>query len=144
MHPTEDQLALFASGDAGFVRGLLLARHVRNCASCNGTVEEYRGLTAALAADVFPVDAWNQLAAEMHANIRLGLEAGACVRGEEAAASWWNPRLGVAMATLVILAGAGFVLRPSAQPSAQPVTVAAQHHVAVDTEGVTITNVILE
>jgi len=144
MHPTEDHLALFASGDAGFLRSALVARHIRTCPSCAATVEEYRELTAALADQVLVVPDWDQLAAEMRANIRLGLEAGACV-GNPAVGGWRNPRLVFAMASLMILAGAGFTMRnhPQTEP-ATSVTASTQHSVSVDTEGVTITNVILE
>ena len=143
-HPTEENLALYASGDAGFLRGAWLGRHIRGCPSCTSTVEEYRELTAALANDVLVVPDWNQLAAEMRANIRLGLEAGACVGGESDA-RWWKPRLVVAMASLLILAGAGLMMRPQPQPeAATSFAGATQHSVSVDTEGVTITNVILE
>jgi len=143
-HPTEEHLALFASGDAGFLRGALVARHLRGCPSCSAAVEEYRELTAALANDVLVVPDWNQLAAEMRANIRVGLEAGACV-GDAVDTGWWNPRLAVAMASLLILAGAGFMMRTHPQPQAAlSMATATQHSVSVDTEGVTITNVILE
>ena len=145
-HPEEQDLALYATGDAGFVQKLYLTRHVHSCSECSRIVEEYRGLTAALSEPDLDIANWDALAAEMKANVRLGLEAGACVRTDAApTASWVNPRLAVAMASLVILAGAGLILREhKPAPTPKSSVFAARQSVKVDTEGVTITNVYLE
>src|SRR6202789_3298642 len=95
-HPRENDLALLAGGEAGHIRRFLLGRHVRNCADCQETVAEYRELRAGLAGVELPDLNWNFLAADMRANIRLGLEAGACVRSTHV--FWrWNLRPAIAL-----------------------------------------------
>ena len=141
-HPAEQDLALYAGGDQGFLKSFVVGRHVRDCAECAEVVEDYRQLTIALAAEP-DMPGWDSLAAEMKANIRLGLEAGACIGGAKDRGTVlprFNPRLAVALASLMVLAGAGFFLREPISPSAGTV-VAAQQYVQVDPEGVTITNV---
>jgi hypothetical protein len=109
-HPGDNDLALLAGGEAGRVQRFLLDRHVRACPECREKIAEYRELRAGLAALELPDLNWNFLAADMRANIRLGLEAGACVRGTQVLRGW-HPRITVAFASLVLLAGAGFFLR---------------------------------
>jgi hypothetical protein len=106
-HPDESNLALLAGGETGRVHSLFLERHLRNCENCQDKVAAFRDLRGHLA-EVAPPDVdWNFLAAEMRANIRLGLEAGACVRTTRVSKGW-SPRLAVALASLLVLAGAGF------------------------------------
>ncbi len=123
-HPRENDLALLAGGDAGRIRGFLLDRHVRTCADCRETIADYRKLRAELAGPGLPDLNWNFLAAEMRANIRLGLEAGACVRTTRIFRRW-NPRLGMAFAGLALLIISGFFLRDLRPLRNQPSTVAA-------------------
>ena len=115
-HPRETDLALYAGNDIGFVSQKRLQWHIRSCEHCRAVVEQYRILCAELS-DPPEIDLdWNRLSAEMHANIRLGLAAGACVepplhRGPSFS---FNPRLAVAFASLTVLAAAGLLLRHSA------------------------------
>jgi len=145
-HPAEQDLALYASGDQGFFKGFTLGRHVRNCAACAEVVEEYREIATALSVES-AIPGWDTLAAEMKANIRLGLEAGACIAPDRTARIplVLNPRLAVAFASLMVLVGAGLFLRPPRQASGPSVLasnqITAQQNVQVDPEGVTITNV---
>jgi hypothetical protein len=145
-HPAEQDLALYASGDQGFFKGFTLRRHVRDCAACAEVIEEYREITAALAVES-EIPGWDSLAAEMKANIRLGLEAGACIPPDRTSRIplVLNPRLAVAFASLMVLVGAGVFLRPPRQ-AAGPATMAASQvtageNIQVDPEGVTITHV---
>lgn len=108
-HPGEGDLALLAGGETGRAQRFWLDRHVRDCADCQARVAEYRALRSELADSELPDVNWNFLAADMHANIRLGLEAGACV-GETQVSRHWNPRLTVAFASLLLLAGSGLVV----------------------------------
>jgi len=113
-HPGEKDLALLAGGDAGFWLKFRLERHVGSCGECRQKVKEFADLREAIAAAAEPAGLnWSQLEAEMRANIHLGFEAGQCVKEVHAGwASWaWNPKLGVAVACLVLLASAGFFLR---------------------------------
>jgi hypothetical protein len=115
-HPSETELALLAGGECGAVSRYLLNRHVRQCEICLDTVTEFATLRNNVAAEMPDLD-WNRLEAEMRANIHLGLEAGECVRkprGER----FWNPQLAVAFASLLLLVGAGYFLRPPTVPVA--------------------------
>jgi hypothetical protein len=122
-HPRENDLALLAGGEAGRIRRFLLDRHVRTCADCQETIAEYRQFRAELADVELPDLNWNFLASDMRANIRLGLEAGACVRAPRVFTRW-NPRLGIAFASLAVLAVSGFFLRDLRfpQPAAEVAT----------------------
>jgi hypothetical protein len=110
-HPVENDLALLAGGETGRARRFWLERHVRGCEHCHARVAEYAALRAELAdADELPDLNWNFLAADMRANIRLGLEAGACV-GATHISKRWNPRLTVAFASVLLLVCSGLVVK---------------------------------
>jgi hypothetical protein len=109
-HPGENDLALFAGGDAGRIQHFLLDRHVRACAECREKMAVYRGLRTELAELELPDVNWNFLAADMRANIRLGLEAGACVNSSRSAKRL-NPRLMVAFASLLVIVGSSLFIR---------------------------------
>jgi hypothetical protein len=93
-HPDQGTLALFAGGDLGLLGRAAAARHIRSCERCQAEVARFE----ALRNDVeelreLPGVAWNVMAAEMSANIRLGLAAGAIVDGNRSARrSLWHPR----------------------------------------------------
>jgi hypothetical protein len=121
-HPREHDLALLAGGEAGPLRRLLLDRHVRNCAPCQEKIAAYCDLREDLGEIELPGSNWNEvnwnfLAADMRANIRLGLEAGACVRTArtpwrwKAPRLWKNPRPAIAFACVLIVTAAGELLR---------------------------------
>ncbi|WP_321477465.1 hypothetical protein [uncultured Paludibaculum sp.] len=117
-HPGLDQLALFAGGDLPAWPALRLRAHLCLCAHCAAEVAALRTARLELrsAAAVLPAGLdWNALEAEMSANIRLGLSAGAIV--DEPAvvdlnvpepAGW---RLAVVLASLSFVALAGWWLR---------------------------------
>src|SRR5580658_7038084 len=109
-HPRENDLALLAGGEAGRIRQFFLDRHVQTCADCQEKIAEYRDLRARLADVELPDLNWNFLAADMRANIRLGLEAGACVRSTHVFKRW-NLRPAIALASLLLLVVAGEFLR---------------------------------
>jgi len=154
-HPAEQDLALFATNDLTFFSRLSVSRHVRICPSCAQAIHDYHEITADLALCEPAIPGWDTLAAEMRANISLGLEAGACLPAvtPAPALSWFNPRLALAMASLIFLLGAGIALRPDQSKPAPTVLAGeqqsakvdpAQQSVRVDLEGVTITNVYME
>jgi len=113
-HPSEAELALLASGDCNMMSRFFLNRHVRQCPECTETLADYVALREDLAEAQLAGLNWEALADEMTANIHLGLEAGECVR-QVAPARVWNPRLAVALASLLILLGAGVALRAPRQ-----------------------------
>lgn len=107
-HPEEAELALLAGGETGLWARGRLSRHVRRCAACAERLREYRDLREwARGQNELPegVD-WLQLAAEMKANIRVGLAAGRCVEPSPPAAGvrGWRPAL-VLPVLLVVVAG---------------------------------------
>lgn len=108
-HPDENGLALLAGGETGRIHRFFLERHLRNCENCQDKVAAFHDLRGQLAEVELPDVNWNFLAAEMRANIRLGLEAGACVRTANVSKSW-SPRLTVAFASLLLLVGASVLL----------------------------------
>ena len=118
-HPGPDDLALFAGGDLGLLDRWRVGRHVRSCVSCLRDVEAFRSSTVALRAETSeaPVGLdWNRLAAEMTANIHVGLEAGECVgrvrqkpRARVPAVGW---RAAAVMGAMSAILFAAWVLNP--------------------------------
>ena len=119
-HPAETDLALLAGGESGRLRRFLVDRHLRNCEDCQEKVSEFRGLREELTDIAMPDVDWDVLAGEMQANIRVGLEAGACVR-EPVLSGSWRPRLLVAFASLLLVVGGTFFLtNPTARQAKAP------------------------
>ena len=115
-HVMETELALYAAGDLPFWRGTLVKFHVRRCDECRSLVEALRMDRQELrrSADDMPSDVdWDRLAAEMTANIRVGLAAGECVtpRERKVAAISWRP-MAIAAGLVVLLAGAWWLNIP--------------------------------
>jgi anti-sigma-K factor RskA len=109
-HPDEVVLALYAGGELGFWERRRAGRHIRGCADCRRAVEEYREARLALrsgAGELPPDVQWARLAAEMKANIRVGLAAGECVGPVETAPAraFWKTAVALVPVTLVVLAG---------------------------------------
>jgi hypothetical protein len=100
------QLALFASGDLAWIERLQLRLHVVRCPVCQ---EEVAGLARMRrevrdARDETPPGLdWDQLAAEMKANIRLGLAAGEIVSVPEPVTRHRGWQVAVAMGTVTAL-----------------------------------------
>lgn len=108
MHPREADLALYAGGEAGLWSRFRVSRHVRECARCAALVREFQALRQwTRAQDELPEGVeWMRLAAEMKANIRVGLAAGECVEPAAEETGWklWRPAL-VLPALLVVVLG---------------------------------------
>jgi hypothetical protein len=128
-HPNQATLALHAGGDLGAFARWRTARHVSRCEACRQEIAAYERMRSILPdlAET-PEIQWNRLAAEMTANIRLGLAAGECVR--PAAESHSRPkftgfRAAVALASMAALVAAGIGLeRPAPAPAETPGIVA--------------------
>jgi len=81
-HIAETTLALYATGDLPLGQRANAWLHLRACPVCRAGVQAYRAdrqARLAAAAELPPEVNWDRLAAEMTANIHLGLEAGECV-----------------------------------------------------------------
>lgn len=123
-HPSEATLALHAGGDLRFIARWRMERHLRRCDRCRGEVESF-DTARQVAPDLaeIPEVPWNRLAAEMKANIRLGVAAGECVRPGEPAwrdtPLFTGARAAVALASIAALLVTGIVLeRPAPGPVA--------------------------
>jgi hypothetical protein len=85
MHPAEYQIALFAGGDLGRWERWRISRHLARCPQCHNEVQSLRDASnqlRELAAEMPALPAalnFDRLAAEMTANIRLGLAAGEAI-----------------------------------------------------------------
>ncbi len=118
-HPKEAALALHAGGDLPFFARWRMERHLARCARCRQEVAAFSDFREMLPELAEPPDVpWNQVAAEMRANIRLGLAAGECVRpGERPLREhplFTGARAAVAMASVTALVVTGLVLeRPA-------------------------------
>lgn len=108
MHLNEQTLALYTGKDLGPIQRWRAAFHLGRCEQCRLRLESYqeareqlRRQTAALPAGLN----WDRLAAEMTANIHLGLAAGECVGVRQTPAqglAGWRPALVLASALLVV------------------------------------------
>ncbi|HEY2845335.1 MAG TPA: hypothetical protein VGJ09_16850 [Bryobacteraceae bacterium] len=116
-HLAETDLALYASGDLPVWHRLAAGWHVRGCSQCRALVQTYRLDRDRLqqSAGQVPEDVdWDQLSAEMTANIHVGLAAGECVSPRAprvAALSWWRP-VAAAAGILVLVSGAWWLNIP--------------------------------
>lgn len=75
---------MHAGSDLGWLERWKTARHVANCDACRDEVAAFCDVREAVPElNQMPEVPWTQLAAEMRANIRLGLVAGECVRATD-------------------------------------------------------------
>jgi hypothetical protein len=123
-HPGEATLALYAGQDLGPIARWRTERHLAGCAQCREEVAEFSALREGVGElNELPDISWNRLAAEMKANIHVGLAAGECVR-ESRRTGQWNlsgMRAAVACASIAILLAAGLWLeRPAPLAEGQP------------------------
>ncbi|MCS7041978.1 MAG: hypothetical protein N2036_03840 [Bryobacteraceae bacterium] len=122
-HPKAEKLALYAGGDLPLAERVALALHLRFCAHCREEAGRFLRARQAFreeAAALPPGLDWGALEAEMRANIRLGVAAGAIVGGRpRRARSWeppWKPAF-VVTATLAVVMAAGWMLERSRMPA---------------------------
>jgi anti-sigma factor ChrR (cupin superfamily) len=113
-HPGQFELALYAASDLGAWRNFVVGRHVRRCPACAHEVEVFRATREFLdeAADQMPGNVnWSRMSAEIHANIKLGIEAGQIAGpasdGYEAPARPMGWRIAAAAASLTVLTISG-------------------------------------
>jgi hypothetical protein len=111
-HPNQAALALQAGGDLGAFARWRMERHLAGCARCREEVAAFQSVRNSMASlEPLPELPWSLMAAEMRANIRLGLSAGECVRSADTRRSLhlgW--RSAVAMASIAALAITGIIL----------------------------------
>lgn len=120
-HPQQSILALYAGRDLGWFARRRTERHLTRCRECRDELQAFASARDNLIAlDELPALSWNRMALEMKANIRLGLAAGECVRGDRKAESFnpfgvlSNTRALAACASVMALVTAGlFLQRPT-------------------------------
>lgn len=123
-HPGDRELALYSSRDLGAVDRLRVGWHLRSCARCNAEINALEALPSKLKSRSNDLPAgldWNRLAAEMTANIHLGLEAGECVGPVRAARPeriGWRAAVAVAGMSLVLV-GAWWLNPPAGREARQ-------------------------
>jgi hypothetical protein len=115
-HPGEMELALYAGHDLGWMDRIRVHWHLKSCSRCAEEVNSFESVSfeARSAVDQIPASLnWNRLAAEMTANIHLGLEAGECVGPAPIAKpermGW---RAAVVMASMTVILFAAWWLNP--------------------------------
>jgi hypothetical protein len=104
-HPNESDLALYAGNDLGRLARLRVDWHLRTCGKCQQEVTDFSSLRAETVRNASEPDVnWERLAAEMKANIRLGLEAGECIAPLQARHRPPSPWTWAALATAALIA----------------------------------------
>jgi hypothetical protein len=117
-HLAETDLALFVSGDVSMWKYGAVCLHIARCEACRARVELYRQGRQSLklaAGEMPPGVNWDGLAAEMTANIRVGLAAGECVaprRRKPVAFAGWKPAA-IAAGLVGVLSAAWWLNLPS-------------------------------
>lgn len=132
-HPSQETLALHAGGDLGWRERWKTNRHLSGCDDCRDEVAAFSELREVLPdLNQMPEVPWNRIAAEMRANIRLGLAAGECVRVAEPplreSPLFNGARAMVAFASVCALLVTGVVLeRPAPVSANEPVVQATDN-----------------
>jgi hypothetical protein len=113
-HPSEANLALFAGGELSRWTRWNVERHIEMCDECRRDVSDFSTLRSQVSVlEDLPEVAWKPLAAEMRANIRLGLEAGECVTPHPVARMVFSPRaLAACVSLAALLVASVFLERP--------------------------------
>jgi anti-sigma factor RsiW len=103
-HPNETDLALYAGNDLGRLARVRVDWHLRSCGKCQQDVTEFSSMRAeAIRSAAEPEVNWDRLAAEMKANIRLGLEAGECIGPAASRSRMPSPWSWAALATAALI-----------------------------------------
>lgn len=139
-HPNQAALALYAGGDLGFFARLRVGRHVPKCELCSEEVASFEAMRA-IVTDLseIPDIPWNRLAAEMKANVRLGLVAGECVRAGQPPMRerplFTGVRTVAALASIVTLLVTGLMLQGPTPALADEHTVIRKIHNGIEVGG---------
>ena len=127
-HPNQARLALHAGGDLGFFARWRTGKHLAKCRHCREELAAFSSIREILPElSEIPEIPWNRLAAEMKANIRLGLAAGECVRTSRSPLRetrlFTGTRAAVALASIVTLVATGLLLENTTPTAADERTV---------------------
>jgi hypothetical protein len=139
-HVTEADLAVYAAGDMSCWTRPLIHLHVSRCAVCKGRAEAYRTdqqRIRELADELPPGLNWDRLAAEMHANIHVGLEAGECVAprtGKRGIPAGWRVAAAIAGFSALLIS-AWWLNMPAAQTASLGRAMKAITHWQISSRG---------
>ncbi len=118
-HPDPAELALYAGAELSWLRRLRVGGHVRRCAACRWEVERFREARTRLRDMAWDEPAglnWERLAAEMRANIHVGLAAAECVGPEPVSGrSRWRMAV-TAIPVAALLLATLLLQRPRLEP----------------------------
>ena len=120
-HPADFQLALFAGDDVDLLERWRIRRHVSQCDYCRREVESFRAASQRVRTATVDLPEnlnWDRLAAEMTANIHVGLEAGECVATSVRRSERIGWRAAAVMAGMTVMLAVGWWLNPP--PKRQP------------------------
>jgi hypothetical protein len=127
-HPSIETLALFAGGELPFLQKWSTGRHVHGCESCQSEVRAFHEASRAAAheTEIMPDGVhWESMAADMRANIHLGLEASEAISAYKPVAppsmpsfSWHTVALGGAVACVAMFLYWNAALRKQEQLAA--------------------------
>lgn len=101
--------------DLGFRERWQVSRHLRLCSECRAEIEAFRSAAVDLRgeSEALPHGLnWDRLAAEMTANINVGLEAADCVAQVRPRLAWAGWRGAAVVAAMSILVLVAYVLNP--------------------------------
>lgn len=125
-HPADFQLALYAGGDVDLLERWRIRRHVSQCDYCRREIDSFRVTDEQVRSANVELPAnlnWDRLAAEMTANIHVGLEAGECVAEPVRRSERIGWRAAAVMAGMTFILAAGWWLNPP--PKRQPHSIRA-------------------
>jgi len=129
-HPSRPDLALYSGCDLNFWKRFRVEHHLHDCEECRREVEAFRGRRQSIrtvAEEMPPGAEWNVLAAEMRANIRLGLSAAECIAnvGIPSRVRSFRWQLAAGTAAVAVFVTGGLWVYSRATQAAPQATVAA-------------------
>ncbi len=120
-HTADSQIALYAGGDVNVLDRWRIRRHLSQCDYCRRELESFRAAAEQIRAEGMRIPAdlnWDRLAAEMTANIHLGLEAGECVATAPRRTERITWKTAAVVAGMTVVLAASWWLNPP--PKRQP------------------------
>jgi hypothetical protein len=114
-HPSETSLALFAGGELGLWERWKTRRHISRCDQCRQEAAAFEFAREWLRETGGEMPAgvnWNRLAADMKANIRVGLVAGECIGPSEEDAAHVSWKAVATVIPIVLVLVFGWLLQP--------------------------------
>jgi len=120
-HPSIEKLALYSGGELAWWSRITMQRHVHSCAQCQEEVALFGEAATAVREETAEMPGgvqWDRLAAEMRANVRVGIAASEAIssygsRIEAGPAQGMSWRMTVLTTGFVIMLSIGYWLNAS-------------------------------